>query len=57
VFTRRRKTLANALLAHRPYNRSEIDAIMARADLDGRRRPESLSIEEFVRLSDEIALL
>ena len=52
VFTRRRKTLANALQAYRRYEKPAIDAALRRADLDGRRRPESLDIPEFVRLSD-----
>jgi 16S rRNA (adenine1518-N6/adenine1519-N6)-dimethyltransferase len=52
VFTRRRKTLANALLAYRgAVGLQPVDAL-ARSGLDGRRRPETLSIEEFARLSD-----
>ena len=52
VFTRRRKTLENALLAFRPGGRAAIDAALARAGLDGKRRPETLELTEFVRLSD-----
>ena len=54
VFTRRRKTLANALLAMedgRPISRRPAEALAA-ADLDGSRRPETLSIAEFARLAD-----
>jgi 16S rRNA (adenine1518-N6/adenine1519-N6)-dimethyltransferase len=52
AFTRRRKTLANALLAYREAaGLRPIDAL-ARAGIDGRRRPETLTIEEFARLSD-----
>ncbi len=53
AFTRRRKTVANALRAYRgggglqPGGRA-----LRRAGLDGGRRPETLSIEEFARLSD-----
>jgi len=52
VFTRRRKTLANALLAFPPaVRRSPLEALQA-AGLDGRRRPETLSVAEFARLAD-----
>ena len=53
VFTRRRKTLANALLAcgdHVPRLKPA-DALAA-AGLDGTRRPETLTIGEFARLAD-----
>lgn len=55
VFTRRRKTLANALLAldgrsGGPFPRPA-EAVRG-AGLDGTRRPETLSIEEFARLAD-----
>jgi 16S rRNA (adenine1518-N6/adenine1519-N6)-dimethyltransferase len=52
VFTRRRKTLENALLAFRPADRTGIAGALARAGIDGRRRPETLDIPELVRLSD-----
>jgi 16S rRNA (adenine1518-N6/adenine1519-N6)-dimethyltransferase len=48
VFTRRRKTLANALLA---YTGGAPDQ-SAGLHLDLTRRPESLSVAEFARLSD-----
>jgi 16S rRNA (adenine1518-N6/adenine1519-N6)-dimethyltransferase len=64
VFTRRRKTLANALLAYRGTDQarthvprssvplpSPAEALRA-AGLDGSRRPETLGIAEFVRLAD-----
>jgi 16S rRNA (adenine1518-N6/adenine1519-N6)-dimethyltransferase len=54
VFTRRRKTLSNALLAlddGRPPLLRPPDALAA-AGLDGARRPETLSIAEFVGLAD-----
>ena len=52
VFTRRRKTLANALLAYagQPEGPSPADALDD-AGLDGSRRPETLSIAEFARLA------
>jgi 16S rRNA (adenine1518-N6/adenine1519-N6)-dimethyltransferase len=50
VFTRRRKTMRNAVLAFEP----------ARASLPGwldpRRRPETLTIAEFARLADDLAI-
>jgi 16S rRNA (adenine1518-N6/adenine1519-N6)-dimethyltransferase len=49
VFTRRRKTLANALLAYRAGGAAEA---LHRAGLDGRRRPETLDIPELVALAD-----
>jgi 16S rRNA (adenine1518-N6/adenine1519-N6)-dimethyltransferase len=55
VFTRRRKTLANALLAldgrSGPPPPQPAEALAA-AGLDGSRRPETLSIAEFARLAD-----
>jgi 16S rRNA (adenine1518-N6/adenine1519-N6)-dimethyltransferase len=54
VFTRRRKTMANALLAMedgRPLALRPVEALAA-AGLDPSRRPETLSIAEFARLAD-----
>lgn len=55
VFTRRRKTLANALLAldgraHPPLLRPA--EALTSAGLDGSRRPETLTIAEFATLAD-----
>jgi len=58
VFTRRRKMLANALLAYEDHGtRPDLSPAEAldRAGLDGRRRPETLSIHEFGRLADVYA--
>jgi 16S rRNA (adenine1518-N6/adenine1519-N6)-dimethyltransferase len=55
VFTRRRKTLANALLALDGRSGPPLPrpaAALAAAGLDGSRRPETLSIAEFARLAD-----
>jgi 16S rRNA (adenine1518-N6/adenine1519-N6)-dimethyltransferase len=54
IFTRRRKTLANALLAFLPGDRVTIATALDRAGIDGRRRPETLDIPELVRLADTI---
>jgi 16S rRNA (adenine1518-N6/adenine1519-N6)-dimethyltransferase len=52
MFTRRRKTLANALLAYPGGDRVAIDAMLEGAGIDGRRRPETLDLGELVRLAD-----
>jgi len=52
VFTRRRKTLSNALLAYTDAARAA-RAITA-AGLEGRKRPETLSVADFVRLADAL---
>ena len=52
VFSRRRKTLANALLAYPATGLVPPAAVLARTGLDGRRRPETLDIAELVRLAD-----
>jgi 16S rRNA (adenine1518-N6/adenine1519-N6)-dimethyltransferase len=55
IFTRRRKTLTNALLAFEPSARlPPIDALR-NAGIDGTRRPETLSVGELARLSDVFA--
>ena len=67
VFTRRRKTLANALLALGgiPTGVRQVSdpgptqagarAILAVAGLDGGRRPETLTVGEFARLADALS--
>jgi 16S rRNA (adenine1518-N6/adenine1519-N6)-dimethyltransferase len=55
VFTRRRKTLANALTAYTAPVPFSAQDVLERADIDPRRRPETLDLVEFVRLSDAIA--
>jgi 16S rRNA (adenine1518-N6/adenine1519-N6)-dimethyltransferase len=52
VFTRRRKTLENALLAFRLWDRAAVSAALRQAAIDGRRRPETLAVDELVRLAD-----
>jgi 16S rRNA (adenine1518-N6/adenine1519-N6)-dimethyltransferase len=54
VFTRRRKTMANALLALDDGTAPKLrpSEALAAAGLDGSRRPETLSIAEFARLAD-----
>ncbi len=52
VFTRRRKTLSNALLAYAGHPHLKPSEALSRAELDGKRRPETLSLIEFARLAD-----
>jgi len=55
-FAHRRKTLRNNLIGHLKgrLSKGEIDEVLSRANIDGNRRGESLSIEEFARLSDAL---
>ena len=55
VFTRRRKTLANALLAVDTTGQRSFGPVLEEAGLDGRRRPETLTLAEFARLADAYA--
>jgi 16S rRNA (adenine1518-N6/adenine1519-N6)-dimethyltransferase len=48
MFGQRRKTLANALKGFDPT----APAVLALAGIDGRRRPETLQLEEMARLAD-----
>ncbi|MEP7306416.1 MAG: 16S rRNA (adenine(1518)-N(6)/adenine(1519)-N(6))-dimethyltransferase RsmA [Acidobacteriota bacterium] len=52
IFTRRRKTLANALGAFHLSRACPPAEVLLRSGLDGGRRPETLSITEFVALAD-----
>jgi 16S rRNA A1518/A1519 N6-dimethyltransferase RsmA/KsgA/DIM1 with predicted DNA glycosylase/AP lyase activity len=54
VFTRRRKTLENALMAFQTWDRAAISRVLRHADIDGRRRPETLDVAELVRLADAV---
>lgn len=54
IFTRRRKTIANALLAY-PVNAAQSPAtVLAAAGIDSQRRPETLTLHELARLSDAL---
>ena len=52
IFTRRRKTLGNALLAYPLRPDQTPMALLLSAGVDPQRRPETLTLEEFARLSD-----
>lgn len=57
IFTRRRKTIENALLAYRPGDARGIGAALTSAGIDARRRPETLDLAELVRLADALSRL
>jgi 16S rRNA (adenine1518-N6/adenine1519-N6)-dimethyltransferase len=52
IFTRRRKMMANALLAFPAASDFSAASALERAAIDGRRRPETLTIAELVRLAN-----
>ena len=54
VFSRRRKTIENALLAFRPGDRRGVATALTDAGIRADRRPETLEIAEFARLSDAL---
>lgn len=54
-FETRRKTLRNALLNARPGEQTTIDSALTAAGVDGKRRGETLSVEEFDRLAQALA--
>ncbi len=55
VFTRRRKTIANALLASPDPARLDMAQLLRSAAIDPRSRPDALTREDFGRLADAIA--
>lgn len=54
AFAQRRKTLRNSLLAVGPWPREDVDAALAAATIDGGRRAETLSVDDFVRLASAL---
>jgi len=54
IFSRRRKTLANALLAYPPATGLARDGLLASLGIDPQRRPETLSLHELGRLADAL---
>jgi len=51
AFNQRRKTLGNALIAALQRGRSEIEVLLNDAAIDPKRRGETLTVEEFIRLA------
>lgn len=54
AFSQRRKTLLNCLVSGFDFTKDELAVILQSAGIDGTRRGETLSIEEFAELSDKI---
>jgi len=54
AFSLKRKMLANSLSAGLGINRELIKEKLSKAGVDWRRRPEDLSVEEFVRISNSL---
>jgi 16S rRNA (adenine1518-N6/adenine1519-N6)-dimethyltransferase len=54
AFAQRRKTLRNSLLSSAGWDPVRLDAVLATAGIDGRRRAEALSAEEYVLLSHAV---
>jgi len=55
AFAQRRKTLRNSVLASTGWPGAVFDEALACADIDGRRRAETLSVDEFVALASAAA--
>lgn len=55
AFLQRRKTLNNGLAAFARAHDTTAAEVLRSAGIDGQRRPETLSIEEFARLADVFA--
>ena len=53
-FSQRRKTLLNSLQSA-GLSKAAVQACLLKADIDPKRRAETLSLEEMTRLADQIA--
>lgn len=53
-FTQRRKTLQNSLMTLGDYDKESITRALEAAGIEPNRRAESLSMEEFAKLADEL---
>src|SRR5699024_9555562 len=53
-FAHRRKTLRNNLVTHykNTYEKEFVEQVLKEAEIDGKRRGESLTIQEFAQLSN-----
>ena len=57
AFAQRRKTIRNSVLASTGWSGATFDEALAAAGIDGRRRAETLSVDEYVTLAREVGLL
>jgi 16S rRNA (adenine1518-N6/adenine1519-N6)-dimethyltransferase len=55
IFTKRRKTMSNALADIAAESGLRAPQVLAEAEIDGRRRPETLEIVEMARLADVLS--
>lgn len=55
VFTQRRKTIGNALKSYAALRGRDARRVLAAEGVDARRRPETLSLDEFGRLADALS--
>lgn len=55
AFSQRRKTLLNCLCANFPIAKAQTSALLLSADIEPSRRGETLTLEEFAKLSDILA--
>ena len=55
-FQKRRKTIRNALLGSNYFNlsTSELDEVLSELRIDGKKRPEALSVADFGRLAEAL---
>lgn len=53
-FLHRRKTLLNSLMSLGGYEKADIEGALIKAGIEPERRAESLSMEEFARLTDSL---
>lgn len=54
AFAQRRKTLLNCISSGFNKSKAELEAVFASADIDPKRRGETLSIDEFAKLADAL---
>lgn len=54
-FSKRRKTLLNSLSTYEDFNKEVISSALEAAEIDGKRRGETLTIEEFAKLTNSVA--
>jgi len=57
VFSQRRKTLLNSLSKTLSLNKDELKAILKEAEIDPKRRGETLSLKELGRLAKIISAI
>jgi 16S rRNA A1518/A1519 N6-dimethyltransferase RsmA/KsgA/DIM1 with predicted DNA glycosylase/AP lyase activity len=55
IFARRRKTLSNALAGFHGLTSAGASEILAQVGISSVRRPETLSIEEVVKVADRLS--